>query len=262
MKNLAWIVGALLLTTVFFGCNDKGNNQQAPPPQVVVQPAQQICPVGQYYSNGSCYSQSGYVGNAAFNLTRGFYADNYSGTSRITVVNATKMKDLFKYGMGVCNLASNNYGQANCDSYVNGSLDIIIQFPQSGAANTIIATFIAQPKYDPYFNYSAQLPSGRGLVGIALGYTTGVWLPDPTYYTGAQRNPLQVQMVVSQINNSAGFEARGYGDYWTGLNTTVLAIQVPQGKTEDANLNFNFQVQGVTAAQGVMSRCQRPNCGL
>ena len=69
-------------------------------------------------------------------------------------------------------------------------------------------------------------------------------------------------MVVSQINNSAGFEARGYGDYWTGLNTTTLAIQVPQGKVEDNNFNFNFLVQGIPAAQGAMTRCQTLNCGL
>ena len=126
----------------------------------------------------------------------------------------------------------------------------------------MLATFIAQPKYNPYFNYQAQLPSGWGLLGAALGYTTGIWLPDPKYYTGAQKNPLQLQMVVSAINNSAGFEARGYGDYWTGLNTTVLAIQVPTGKVQDAGFNFNLLVQGTTAAQGTMRACQYPNCGL
>lgn len=258
MKNLMWVSGILLASVVFFGCADKGNDQQP-----VIQPAVAVCAAGQYYSNGGCYSQTGYVGNSAFTLNRGFYADNHSGTSRITVVNAQKMKDLFKYGMGVCDRAANNYGQSNCDSYLAGSLDIIIQFPPTGAvSNTMLATFIAQPQVNPYFNYQAQLPSGWGLLGAALGYTTGVYLPDPKYYTGAQRNPLQVQMVVSQINNSAGFEARGYGDYWTGLNTTVLAIQVPQGKADDQYFNFNFQVSGVTAAQGVMSRCQTLNCGL
>ena len=257
MKNLAWISGVLLAVTVLFGCADN-KNDSAP---VIVQPAP-VCPSGQYYSNGGCYSQQGFVGQAGAVLNRGFYADNYSGTSRITVVNASKMKELFKYGMGVCDRAANNYGQANCDSYLAGSLDIIIQFPQGGAANTMMATFIAQPKYNPYYNYQAQLPSGWGLVGAALGYTTGIWLPDRNYYTGAQRNPLQVQMVVSSINNSAGFEARGYGDYWTGLSTTVLAIQVPQGKTEDNSFTFNFLVQGTAAAQGVMTRCQTANCGL
>lgn len=255
MKNLIW-ASSFLASVMLLSCAGKNNDQPVP------QPTAAVCPVGQYYSNGNCFSQNGFGGPAAFNLNRGFYADNYSGTSRITVVNAQKMKDLFKFGMGVCDRAANNYGQSNCDSYLTGSFDIIIQFPQSGTANAMVATFIARPKVNPYFNYQAQIPSGWGLVGAALGMTTGIWLPDPNYYTGAQRNPLQVQMIVSQINNSAGFEARGYGDYWTGLNTTVLAIQVPQGKVEDNNFNFNLLVQGTAAAQGVMARCQTLNCGL
>ena len=256
MKNLMWISGLLLICVAFSGCGDKGKDKVVPPPNVVA------CPVGQYYSNGSCYNGTGFVGPSQVTFNKGFYADNYSGTTRITIVNAQKMKDLYKFGMGVCDRAANNYGQANCDSYLQGSLDVVIQFPPAGGANTMMATFISQPKYNPYYNYQAQLPSGMGLLGMALGYTTGAWLPDPKYYTGAQRNPLQLQMVVSAINNSAGFEARGYGDYWTGLNTTVIAIQVPQGKIEDQRFNFNLLVQGSVAAQGTMSRCQYLNCGL
>ena len=257
MKNLIWISGLLFLSVAFLGCNSSNNNDQ-PAPQPVVA----VCAPGQYYSNGGCFSGAGFVGPSGLTLPRGFYADNYSGTSRITVVNAQKMKELFKFGMGVCDRAAHNYGQAGCDAYLAGSLDIILQFPQTGASNTLLATFIARPKYNPYYNYQAQLPSGWGLVGVALGYTTGVWLPDPQYYTGAERNPLQLQMVVSTINNSLGFEARGNGDYQTGLSTTVLGIQVPQGKVEDNSFNFNLTVQGATAAQGVMTRCQTSNCGL
>ena len=61
---------------------------------------------------------------------------------------------------------------------------------------------------------------------------------------------------------STGFEARGYGDYWTGANTTLLSIQVPQGKIEDNQFNFNFLVAGQIAAQGTMSKCRTNNCGL
>lgn len=257
MKNLKWLSGLLLMGVLFVGCDQKSNDQS-----VVVQ--NPTCAAGQYYSNGGCYNQSGFVGQSNTTFPTGFYADNYSGTSRITVVNAAKMKDLFKYGMGVCDRSAYNYGQANCDAYLAGSLDIIIQFPTgpAGSSNTMLATFVAQPKYNQNFNYQAQLPSGWGLVGAAIGWTTGIYLPDPKYYTGATRDPLQLQMVVSAINNSAGFEARGYGDYWTGYNTTLLAIQVPQGKVENSTFNFNFLIQGTVAAQGVMSRCRTPNCGL
>src|SRR3989344_283599 len=254
MKNLMLISGLLLVSLVFVGCGDKKDDNV---PQVIA------CPTGQYYSNGVCYNNTVILGPSQVSFNQGFYADNYSGYTRITVVNAQKMKDLFKFGMGVCDRAGGNIGLANCDSYLAGTLDIVIQFPPTGAANTLMATFIARPKVNPYVNYAAQYPtSWEGWLGAAVGVTTGIWLPDPQYYTGAYRNPLQLQMVVSAINNSAGFEARGYGDYWTGLNTTVVAIQVPNGKIEDAGFNFNLQVQGTTAAQGVMSRCQTQNCGL
>lgn len=255
MKRLIYATG-LLASLFLFGCDKNSNDSN-----VVQNP---VCPVGQYYSNGGCYSSGGYVGPSQYNYgSVGFYADNYSGTSRITVVNGAKMKDLFKFGMGVCDRAANNYGLANCDAYLQGGMDIILQFPTGTANNnTMLATFIAQPRTNPYYNYQAQLPNGWGMLGAALGYLTGVYIPDSSYYTGATRNPLQLQMVVSAMNNSAGFEARGYGDYWTGLNTTLLAIQVPQGKIENASFNFNFLVQGTVAAQGIMSRCRLPNCGL
>ncbi|MFZ3230861.1 MAG: hypothetical protein WA160_11700 [Pseudobdellovibrio sp.] len=256
MKNLIYASG-LLISFALFGCADKSSD-----PNIVQTPA---CAPGQYYSNGGCYSQNGLVGPSQINFTgtNGFYADNYSGTSRITIVNAAKMKELFKFGMGVCDRAAHNGGQANCDSYLSGQMDIIIQFPTGTAsANTLLATIISKPKQNPNFNYGYQYPSGQGLLGAALGYLTGIYLPDPSYYSGATRNPLQLQMVVSAISAGAGFEARGYGDYWTGLNTTTVAIQVPQGKMENSNFSFNLQVQGTTAAQGTMNRCRLQNCGL
>ncbi len=258
MKNLIWIFAFLFVGMVYLaGCGSDKNNNNAVPVSAA-------CPIGNYYSNGSCYGATGLPQNAAYPYTTGFYADNYSGTTRITVTNAAKMKELFKLGMGVCDRGDKNYqnmGQANCDSYISGTMDIVIQFATANT-NNMLATFIARPRVNAGFNYSAQLPSGWGLVGAALGYTTGLWLPDPSYYQGATRNPLQLQMVVSAINNSAGFEARGYGDYWTGLNRTLFSIQVPNGKAENLNFNFNFLIGGVTAAQGTMSRCVTTNCSL
>ncbi len=251
------IMGLLALLTFLSSCgknNESNNNNQ----QVT-----QACAAGYYYANNMCYpiNGGGYPTNPGYTYNNGFYADTYSGTSVLRIVNGAAMKEFFKMAMGVCDRAAYNYGQASCDSYVGGSMDMIIQFP-SASSNTLLATFIAQPTYNPYLNYQAQLPSGWGLLGLALGYTTGVYLPDPRSYNGAYRNPLQLEMAVSAINNSQGFEARGYGDFWTGYNRTLLAIQVPQGKREDSNLNFNFMIQGNTAAQGTFNRCQRVNCGL
>ncbi len=246
---------AAALSSLLMGCAGNNNNNSG---QVM-----QACAAGYYYYGNQCYPINGQGGGVqpGFGYSNGFYADNYSNTSTLRITNANQMRQFFKLGMGVCDRAASNYGLASCDSYVSGYMDAIIQFPNAGQ-NTLLATFIARPRYNPYGNYSAQLPSGWGMLGLAAGLITGVYLPDPKTYTGAMRNPLQLEMVVSAINNSTGFEARGYGDYWTGMNRTMLAIQVPQGKIEDYRLNFNFMVQGQTAAQGIMTKCRTLNCGI
>lgn len=252
MKNLAWISGLLITAAFFVGCgnskNDNNNQTTA------------ACPVGTYYSNGQCYGIAGPT-PAGFTYNTGFYSDNHSGTSNLSIINGQKMKDFYKFGMGVCDRAANNGGLSACDSWISGSLDIVIQFAGANT-NSMIATFIARPRYNPYFNYQYQLPSGWGLLGAALGLTTGIWIPDPKYYNGIEKNPLQLQMAVSLINNSAGFEARGQGDAYSAMNGTVLAIQVPNGHIEDNAFNFNFLIGGTPAVQGTMRRCQLMNCGL
>lgn len=216
-----------------------------------------------YYSNGQCYSASGNPVQG-LSLSNGFYADNYSGTSSFQITNVALMKEFYKMGMGVCDRGAKNYqniGSANCDFYIQGYTDIVVQFPPNGQGQAIV-TFIAKPKQNPYVNYSGQLPSGWGLLGAAIGYFTGVYIPDPSYYTGAYRDPLQIPMTVSPTNNSLGFEARGYGDYWTGLNKTLVAIQVLNGNVNSSNLTYNLLIGGQVAANGVMSKCQYANCGL
>lgn len=258
MKNLIWIFGILVIGMLYLaGCGSNKNDNQVP--------ATAACPVGTYYSNGQCFGVTGVPQTANFSYNQGFWADNHSGYSRLTFSNSAKMKEFFKLGMGVCDRGANNYqnlGQANCEYYLTGKMDIIIQFASANSSN-MIATFIAQPRINQGFNYSGQLPSGWGLLGAALGWVTGVQLPDPSYYQGTYKPVLQLQMAVSNINNSAGFEARGYGDYMSALNRTMMAIQVPNGKVDTSpSFNFNFIIGGVTAAQGVMSRCQTLNCSL
>ena len=255
MKKL--ILGLSATAIMFSGCG-KNNTDNTPAQQVVVQSGP--CIAGYTYgSDGRCYPSS--TTTTTQTGSAGFYADNYSNTSSLRVVNGPLMKTFFKQAMGVCDRAAYNYGQASCDSYLAGKMDVIIQFPNA-QSNTLTATIIAQPQVNQYANYQATLPSGMGLLGIALGYATGIYLPDPQQYNGAYKNPLQLNLTVSAINNSTGFEARGYGDDWTGYYTTLLAIQVPTGKVEDQTLNFNFNIQGQTAAQGTFSRCRTQNCNL
>lgn len=256
MKNFLYVLGLLAIVGTISGCGGSDNGQ-----------ANLSCPAGTTYGVGpqgpACYTGNGaYVQGAQYTYQNGFFADNYSGYSSLRIINGAKMKELFKYGMGICDRAGGyNGGSASCDSYVGGSMDLIIQFPPSGA-NSMYVTFAAQPQRNPYYNYSAQLPSGYGVLGLALGMFTGVYIPDPKQYNGAYRNPLQLELAVSAINNSAGFSANGYGDYWTGLNRTKITIEVAQGKIQDHQLSFILKVGDIPAAQGVFSRCQRPNCGM
>lgn len=247
MKKLIWFMGLIISAAIFQGCqgNSSNNNNTNP-----------TCPAGSWYSNGACYNPSSPYGTPSqYSYQTAFYADNTSGYSQIQIVNGSKMKELFKFGMGLCDRAANSYGSLSCDSYIGGPLAMSVQF-MNGTSNQALVTIAAQPRQNPYYNYWGQLPSGQGVLNMVLGAFTGIWLPDPTYYTGATRNPLQLQMVISAINNSQGFEARGYGDRSTAAFNTLFALQVTNGKKEDPHFRFNFNINGVTSAQGTMVRYQ------
>lgn len=259
MKKL--LMASALLTSMFIiGC-DTGSNSTGNVGATAT--AYGACPAGYWYSNGMCSNGTNTV-NSTFSFNNGFFADNYSGQSSFQITNITKMKEFFKLGMGVCDRGDKNYqniGSANCDYYISGYVDLVLQFPQQMNGNALI-TVIAKPRVNPYVNYYGQLPSGWGLVGIALGYVTGYTFPDPSYYQGAYRDPLQIQAGVSLINNSAGFVAQGYGDAWTGMNQTLVTIEVASGSMNSTSLNYVLKIGGVAAATGTMARCQYQNCGL
>jgi hypothetical protein len=221
--------------------------------------------VGQWYSNGQC-SNGTSTSPSSFNFSGGYYADNYSNSSSLVIsqVGRPKMREFFKLGMGVCDRGAKNYqnvGSANCDYYLDGYIDMILQFPQQQNGKALV-TFIAKPRQNPYGSYSGQLPSGWGLLGIAIGYVTGINIPDPSYYQGPTRNPLQIQMDVTPSNNNAGFTASGYADAWTGYNNTLVSVEVLNGSSNSNTLNYSILIQNQPAAQGTMNRCQTTNCGL
>lgn len=257
MKNLFWsslfVAAGLMLT----GCGPKNQSNGN---VGATASANAICPAGYWYSNGQCYNGNSSQGATGY-PTNGFYADNYSGTTTLSITDPNKIKDLFKLGMGVCDRAANNYGQANCDSYVMGYHDIIIQLPSS-TSGTAIATIIARPRQDPYFNFYGQFPNAQGLLGLALGWITGIQIPDQSYYYGATRNPLQIQMAVSPTNNNQGFQASGYTDAATGLTQTVISIRVENGNVNQSSLTYKLMLGNTPVAQGTMRRCQTINCGL
>jgi hypothetical protein len=259
MKN--FLLLPTLFASLFFivNCSNKSNSSAGTANATI----NSACPAGAYYSNGMCYDANGNPTGSTFTYNTGYYAYNYPGygtTYQITNINL--MKQLYKLGMGVCDRGSNNYGQANCDYYIQGQTDLIIQLPQgfsttTGSQSSAIITIFAKPKYNPTFNYQAS-GSWWSLAGAALG----IYIPDTKYYSGAYRNPLQIQAQLSPINNNQGFSASGYGDFWTGYNQTLVTIEVLSGSSQSSSIDFSLKIGGQEAARGRMYSCQNVNCGI
>ena len=253
MKKLIWFTGLLFTAALIQSCGGSGgggNNAQPAP----------TCPAGSWYNYGYCYNPNNPNGTPS---QYGFAASFYSGksgntnywnanTNTLQIINGTKMQEFLKYAMGVCN-RSQSIGLSNCESYMAGDFSVTIQLPAAPGQDAIV-NFYAQPKYNPYFNYYGNLPKGSDWANVAVGMLTGIWVPPTNYYYGAERNPLQLSMKVSAINNSQGFKLHGYGDMYTGANVKLVSIEVPQGKKEDYQFNYYLQFQGVNFAQGVMQK--------
>jgi hypothetical protein len=260
MKKIIYLTG-LLSALVLAGCSPKKNNSNTNS-GVTVSANNTACPNGSWYSNGQCYNANGST-QANVVYGSGIYADNYSGTASFRITNIATMKKLLKEGMGICDRASGAKGVYNCDAYISGYVDVIAQFPADGSTNSALVTIIAQPHASYYYQSQSQGSTTQwGLIGAAIGYVTGIPLPNLSYYQGAYRNPLQIQMTMSPTNNSQGFELRGYGDAWTGLNRTIVSIKVLNGNSQSNQAQFSLLVGGQQAAQGTMVRCKTNNCGL
>lgn len=239
------------------------------------------CGAGYTFANGSCMPSqyaiapgpgnscpSGYVFTGQFctptNLNVpgavpgvGYYSDNCTGRTNLSVTGTAAMREFLREGLGVCDRTGTVGGTYDCTAYISGFIDMVIQAPNATSQN-LTATFRVGARnnaFGGYGSYGYQLPStwGEALFGI----------PSSQTYYGATRNPLQLNMAVSVINNNAGFEARGYGDFLTGANRSLIQIQVDNGKL-DNSYGFNYRVlyKGATMFQGNMVRCQSADCGL
>ncbi|MCC2678273.1 MAG: hypothetical protein K0R29_849 [Pseudobdellovibrio sp.] len=256
-----FLLFSTLFASLFFvvNCSNKSNNTAGTANAYT----NSACPAGYYYYNGQCLNGQGGTIGAGYNYSLGFYADNYSGYSNLQITNITNMKQLLKYGMGVCDLASNNYGLANCDAYIQGWFDVIIQLPSdfnvaNGGTASALVTFAVRPQQNQYYNFQASFGSWWQVAGSFFGIN----IPDTNYYSGAYRNPLQIQAQASPINNSQGFSINGYGDAWTGYNRTIVTVEVASGNQSSNYADFVLKVGGQEAARGRMAKCQTPNCGL
>lgn len=258
MKN--FILLSTLFASLFFvvNCSNKSNNTAG----TANATANSACPAGYYYSAGQCSNGNGQAG-AGYNYSLGFYSDNYSGYSSFQITNVTLMKDLLKLGMGVCDRASHTYGAANCDYYIQGWWDVIIQLPQdfnvaNGGTTSALVTVAVRPQQNQYYSYQASFGSWWQVAGAVLG----VYIPDTNYYSGAYRNPLQIQTNLSGINNNAGFSLTGDGAAWTGYEHTLITIEVANGNANSQYVDYILKIGGQPAARGRMAKCQQMNCGI
>lgn len=275
MKHYLYLaLGSLILAgLVACGKSSTDNTVQAP-----------ACGVDGYvFYNGACIPQTSIVGLNAFGQCPsgysvngaycyptnvagipgaiagiGFYSDNYCGRSGVNIVSGKQQlfKEFLKEAMGVCDRASSNGGIYNCDTYVGGLFDVVLQAP-SALSGQAQATFRAAPRNNfagGWGQWGYQLPSlGELFFGI----------PSSRTYYGAYMPNMAINMVVSNYNNNQGFEVRGNGNLFSAANRSLIQIKVSNGKL-DSPLPIDYQLlfKGDVMATGRMNRCQSIDCGL
>ncbi|MBC7371795.1 MAG: hypothetical protein H7326_09525 [Bdellovibrionaceae bacterium] len=249
MKTVLYIVAGFLTSALVVACGSKDDGNVAAPGAGAIS-AQ--CPVGATYQNGYCIGANGQQLNTG---SVGFYAENYRQRN-MTITGA--YTEFLRDAMGVCDREKYSGGGASCATWINGgAFDVVIQSPTSTAQTTILqATFrAARRNTGANSDYSYSLPSGGALAGALLGF------PVPSS-PAAYLPKLQLNMTVSVTNNYQGFEARGYGDFNSKANRSLIQIQIPQGKLEDSSLPYRIAYRNQIIANGQFIRCNTADCGL
>lgn len=199
------------------------------------------CPAGYVYQNGYCMQGGGIVGpGGTIGGAVGFYSESYN--TRSLVVN-NQYSNFLKYAQGVCDRNGTGGTNTSCSTWMRQPMDIVIQAPSS-QTRELQATFrVGVPQSDPYFNYWYQNP---------FKIPAGAMLPT-----------LQLKLDVSVTNNYQGFEARGYGDFMTQANRSLIQLQIANGKLEDQSFDYRLAYRGEIIATGRFIRCGNPlDCGL
>ncbi len=181
----------------------------------------------------------------------GYLTDNFQYRN-ITITNGTAYKSFMQKALGVCDRSANTGGIYSCDSWLNSYFRLIVQ-ATSSVSTQLRAIFMVYPQTNPYGWYGYQLPSWDQFFMGVMGF------PVPTQI-GAVRNPLALDMTVSLINQSQGFEARAYGAYDTLANKSLIQVQVMNGKVFDSTLPVVVSFEGQQFASGTLLRCTYPNC--
>ena len=205
---------------------------------------------------------------SSVNIPLGFYAQNdkmnylYPGAVGSTLnIQSPGMANVLKYAMGVCERNYISGGQARCDAWVNGLHDMMLfaSGSQASKVKLVIRSMLDQSCQTPYScgSYWYSLPNFTQLILGAFGFNT---LNNAGVY-----DPMILDMTVWPINNSRGFELRGYapgGATYQGGNNLLFQFQVAVGKLDDPAWDFVLYYNSVAVANGHMLRCVHDNCGV
>ena len=198
----------------------------------------------------------------------GFYAQNnkmnylYPGAVGSTLnLQQTGMSNVLKYAMGVCDRNYISGGGAACSTWLNGLHDMMLfaNGSQASSVKLVIRSMLDQSCQNSFEcgSYWYSLPNFQQMVLGFFGFNT---LNNAGVY-----DPMVLDMTVWPVNNSQGFELRGYapgGATYQGGNNLLFQFQVANGKLEDPAWDFVLYYNSVSVATGHMLRCQTQNCGV
>lgn len=241
MKKFLFLTAGFLVSAFVVACGSGSSDNN----NTVIQ-----CPAGSTFQNGYCVGGNGAVVQTG---SVGFYSENWHDRS-LTVASGSGMRGFLKNAMGVCDRNHANGGLAGCEAWMSGAFDVVMQTPNP-QSNTVKVTFRAAPRYNPNAYYSYSLPSAGQLAGALLGFPV-------MGNQSAYKQTLELNMTVSVTNNYQGFEARGYGDFYTAANRSLIQVQIAKGKLEDSRFDYRIAYRGEIIVTGTFVRCNTADCGL
>ncbi|MBX2987638.1 MAG: hypothetical protein KF802_07050 [Bdellovibrionaceae bacterium] len=262
MKHALWIFLGLYVSAMVVACGGGTNNISESDGL-----SNAGCPSGSTFYMGYCmntYGQpiAGYNGVAYQSATSNPYG--YSNAGQLTITNSSVYNQLLREGFGICDQASYSGGNTSCSSFNYFMLSL--QAPNVDS-NTIRLTMETWPTNYNNYQYYVNAPSWSqaGSCMFTSFFFGGCYMMPNQYQAQYYHsNIMPLNMVVSNINNSKGFEARSYGPSGTISQNKLIQFQVANGKFQDGYFDFQlvYGGQGNIFATGRMVRCNTVSCGL
>lgn len=227
IQSVLITVSALLMVNCGSESSNSNNNSYYP-----------TCPSGQYWNGQVCQSGNGngtYPTNGVvryYDYNRYFYHNGFNigvQNGDMRIVNSAAYAEFLKQAMAVCdrNIWGWQAGLAKCSNWTSGSFQLDVALDTSSNPPRPSMTFTAYPAQN-YYQYT-----------LSFGINGG----------GYAFNPLSLMQnnTFSLINNSKGFEIRGYGSYYNGGGLKLIQIQVLNGTLADGYFTYDlyFPYNGV-----------------